>query len=61
MRKFGEQKWGISVSAVMASNGNFRLADRLVTQVNLILDIYTNTRLNPEAVDAAREALPIGR
>ena len=46
---------------VRATNGNFRLADRLVTQVNRILDINNHTRLTPEAVDAAQEALLIGR
>lgn len=46
---------------VRATNGNFRLADRLVTQINRILDINKQTRLIPEAVDAAQEALLIGR
>ena len=46
---------------VRATNGNFRLADRLVTQVNRILTINKHTHLTPEAVDAAQEALLIGR
>ncbi|WP_235560556.1 AAA family ATPase [Microbacterium sp. Leaf179] len=46
---------------VRATNGNFRLADRLVTQIRRVLDINGHTRLTPEAVDAAQEALLIGR
>lgn len=46
---------------VRATNRNFRLADRLVTQINRILDINKQTHLIPEAVDAAQEALLIGR
>ena len=46
---------------VRATNGNFRLADRLVTQINRILAINKQTHLIPEAVDAAQEALLIGR
>ena len=46
---------------VRATNGNFRLTDRLVTQINRILNINKQTRLTPEAVDAAQEALLFGR
>ena len=46
---------------VRATNGNFRLADRLVTQINRILAINKQTHLIPEAVDAAQEALLIRR
>ncbi len=46
---------------VRATNGNFRLADRLVTQIRRVLDINGHTHLTPEAVDAAQEALLIGR
>ncbi len=42
------------------TNGNFRLADRLVTQIRRVLDINGHTHLTPEAVDAAQEALLIG-
>ncbi|WP_205754274.1 MULTISPECIES: AAA family ATPase [Arthrobacter] len=45
---------------VRATNGNFRLADRLITQINRILDINNRQHLTPEAVDAAQEALLIG-
>lgn len=45
---------------VRATNGNFRLADRLVTQIRRVLDINGHTHLTPEAVDAAQEALLIG-
>lgn len=45
---------------VRATNGNFRLADRLITQINRILDINNHQHLTPEAVDAAQEALLIG-
>jgi hypothetical protein len=44
---------------VRATNGNFRLADRLVTQIRRVLDINGHTH-TPEAVDAAQEALLIG-
>lgn len=46
---------------VRATNGNFRLADRLVTQIRRVLTINGHTHLTPEAVDAALEALLIGR
>lgn len=45
---------------VRATNGNFRLADRLITQINRILNINKRDQLTPEAVDAAQEALLIG-
>ena len=45
---------------VRATNGNFRLTDRLITQINRILDINKRDQLTPEVVDAAQEALLIG-
>lgn len=57
---------GLAYTAAVAAitrvtSGNFRLADRLITQIIRILEINKRTRLTPEAVDAAQEALLIGR
>lgn len=46
---------------VRATSGNFRLTDRLITQINRILEINMQAYLTPGAVDAAQEALRIGR
>lgn len=51
-----------AVSAITRiTNGNFRLADRLLTQITRILAINHHQHLTPEAVDAAQEALLIGQ
>ncbi|WP_241249031.1 hypothetical protein [Agrococcus sp. KRD186] len=57
---------GLAHTAAVAAitrvtSGNFRLADRLITQITRILDINQRAHLTPEAVDAAQEALRIGR
>lgn len=56
---------GIAHAAALASiarvtNGNFRLVDRLTTQIRRIMNINHQDHLNPEVVDAAQEALLIG-
>jgi DNA transposition AAA+ family ATPase len=42
------------------TSGNFRLVDRLLTQVHRIQALNRLDALNPEVVDAARETLLIG-
>ena len=43
------------------TGGNFRLVDRLLSQVQRILQINHLDTVTPEVVEAAREALLIGR
>lgn len=43
------------------TGGNFRLVDRLVTQIERIREINQLPAVTPDAVEAAREALLIGR
>ena len=43
------------------TGGNFRLVDRLLTQIERIREINDLPAVTPEAVEAAREALLIGR
>jgi len=45
---------------VRITGGNFRLVDRLVTQIESIQALNKLDLLTPEVVDAAREALLIG-
>lgn len=45
---------------VRITGGNFRLVDRLVTQIERIQALNKLTELTPEVVDAARESLLIG-
>lgn len=42
------------------TGGNFRLVDRLLTQIERIQTLNQIDTLTPEVVDAAREALLIG-
>jgi Holliday junction resolvasome RuvABC ATP-dependent DNA helicase subunit len=42
------------------TRGNFRLASRLVAQIDRVLDINQMTTVTKEVVDAARESLVIG-
>ncbi|MEB0001030.1 hypothetical protein QN367_18340 [Cryobacterium sp. RTS3] len=42
------------------TGGNFRLVDRLVTQIERIQKLNKLDGLTPEVVDAARQALLIG-
>jgi Holliday junction resolvasome RuvABC ATP-dependent DNA helicase subunit len=43
------------------TGGNFRLVDRLLTQIQRIREINHLHAVTPEVVEAAREALLIGR
>lgn len=45
---------------VRMTGGNFRLVDRLLTQIRRIQTLYGLDSFTPETVDAAREALLIG-
>ena len=42
------------------TGGNFRLVDRLLTQIQRILTINQLATVTPEVVEAARESLLIG-
>jgi Holliday junction resolvasome RuvABC ATP-dependent DNA helicase subunit len=43
------------------TGGNFRLVDRLLTQIERIRAINRLQAITPEAVEAARDALLVGR
>lgn len=45
---------------VRITGGNFRLVDRLLTQIERVTALNELTEVTPEVVDAAREALLIG-
>ena len=45
---------------VRITGGNFRLVDRLLTQIERVTALNKLTEVTPEVVDAAREALLIG-
>jgi DNA transposition AAA+ family ATPase len=42
------------------TGGNFRLLDRLLTQISRVLEINELQQITPAVVDAARESLVIG-
>ena len=61
----GETDDGIAHTTAIATivritGGNFRLVDRLLTQIERIQALNKLDTLTPEIVDAAREALLIG-
>ena len=45
---------------VRITGGNFRLVDRLLTQIHRVQTLNNLTTLTPEIVDTARQALLIG-
>jgi hypothetical protein len=42
------------------TGGNFRLLDRLLTQISRVLEINELQQITPAVVEAARESLVIG-
>ena len=50
----------VMASIARITNGNFRLLQRLFSQVQRILEINQLTRVTEEVVQAARESLVIG-
>lgn len=51
---------GSFAAVLRITGGNFRLLDRLLTQIARVLEINQLDRVTPEVVEAARESLVIG-
>ena len=50
-----------AASIIRITSGNFRLLNRLLTQVERILEINAMPSVTKEAIEAARENLVIGQ
>jgi hypothetical protein len=48
-------------NVIRVTSGNFRLFERLLTQIERITEINKLTRVGKEVVEAARESLVIGQ
>ncbi len=48
------------VTVVRITGGNFRLVERLMTQVARILTINNLDTITPDSIEAARETLVVG-
>ena len=48
-------------SVIRITGGNFRLFERLLTQIERIAEINNLTQVSKEAVEAGRESLVIGQ
>lgn len=51
----------VLAAIIRMTGGNFRLLDRLLTQIERVLKINESKSVSLEIVDAARESLVIGQ